>query len=166
MQFFALDYQLTPPYMHPTNASKKATDNWKCHFISKLDSVDPSFQLHFWCRLIFQVTTTLILLWPSCINLRLSAESQRKAPTTSFTLRSLHLACTCSSVKPRPSATPWPVTALAAGTLATIPNTITSTASTPRPQPLNTSPKLSIFPHNCAMPKRPPPTTPNMLPAT
>ena len=68
-------FQLASPYMHRTNAAEKAIDIWKCHFISGLSSVDPSFPMHLWCRLIPQATTTLNLLRPSRINPLLSAEA-------------------------------------------------------------------------------------------
>jgi hypothetical protein len=69
-------YQLAPPNMHQTNAAKKAIDTWNYHFIAGLSSLDPSFPMHLWCRLISQATTTLNLLRPSRINPRLSAEAQ------------------------------------------------------------------------------------------
>ena len=40
-----------------------------------LVSTDPALPLHLWCRLIYQATTTLNLLRPSRINLRVLVEA-------------------------------------------------------------------------------------------
>ena len=76
MQSVALACQFAPPHSHRTNAAEKAIDTWKCHFLAALASVDPDFPIHLWCRLIYQATTTLNILRPSHINLRLSAKAQ------------------------------------------------------------------------------------------
>jgi hypothetical protein len=71
-----VDFQLVPPYDHRQNAAKRAIGIWKDHFVAGLASLDPTFPMHLWCRLITQCTQTLNLLRPSRINPRLSAEAQ------------------------------------------------------------------------------------------
>jgi hypothetical protein len=46
MQTTGTKYQLAPPHIHRINAAEKAIDTWKCHFISGLSSLDPSFLPH------------------------------------------------------------------------------------------------------------------------
>ena len=78
-QFFRthdVSFQLVPPYIHRTNAAEKAIGCFKDHFIAGLCSLDPSFPLHLWDRLIPQATLTLNLLRTSNINPRLSSEAQ------------------------------------------------------------------------------------------
>ena len=50
------------------NAAEAAIKIFKDNFISGLFSVDPTFPIHLWCRLISLVTTNLNLLRPSSIN--------------------------------------------------------------------------------------------------
>ena len=68
-------YQLVPHHLHRNNAAEWAIATFKDHLIVGLSSVDPSFPMHLWCRLIPQATTTLNLLRPSAINLKISAEA-------------------------------------------------------------------------------------------
>ena len=68
-----IDLLLVPPHLHRTNAAEKAIDIFKNHFIAGLATVDPSFPLHLWCRLLPLATTTLNLMRPSRINPKLSA---------------------------------------------------------------------------------------------
>ena len=68
-------YQLVPPHLHRNNSAERAIQTFKDHLIAGLSSVDPSFPMHLWCRLIPQATTTLNLLRPSTINPRVSAEA-------------------------------------------------------------------------------------------
>ena len=68
-----IELLLAPPYLHRINTAEKAIDIFKCHFITGLATVDPSFPLHLWCRLLDLATTTLNLLRPSRINPKLSA---------------------------------------------------------------------------------------------
>jgi hypothetical protein len=76
MRAKSVTFQLVPPHNHRRNAAEKAIGTWKDHFIAGLSSLDPNFQMHFWCRLIPQATTTLNLLRQSHINPQLSAEAQ------------------------------------------------------------------------------------------
>jgi hypothetical protein len=71
-----VDFQLVPPYDHRQNSAERAIGIWKDHFIAGLASLDPTFPMHLWCRLIDQCTQTLNLMRPSRINPRLSAEAQ------------------------------------------------------------------------------------------
>jgi hypothetical protein len=71
-----VDFQLVPPYNHRQNAAERAIGIWKDHFIAGLASLDPTFPMHLWCRLIDQCTQTLNLMRASRINPRLSAEAQ------------------------------------------------------------------------------------------
>ena len=68
-------YQLVPPHLHRNNSAERAIQMFKDHLIAGLSSVNPSFPMHLWCRLIPQATTTLNLLRPSSINPRISAEA-------------------------------------------------------------------------------------------
>ena len=47
-------YKLVPPHIHIPNASDRAIQNFKNHFISGLSSVHKLFPMHLWCRLITQ----------------------------------------------------------------------------------------------------------------
>jgi hypothetical protein len=69
-------FQLVPPYDHRQNAAERAIGIWKDHFVAGLTSLDPTFPIHLWCRLIDQCTQTLNLMRASRINPRLSAEAQ------------------------------------------------------------------------------------------
>eukprot|EP00957_Ditylum_brightwellii_P018819 1414291-Ditylum_brightwellii.AAC.1 len=71
-----LDMQLAPPHMHRRNATKRAIQTFKDHFIAGLVSTDPQFPPQLWCRLLPRATLTLNLLIPLHINPRLSAEAQ------------------------------------------------------------------------------------------
>ena len=68
-------FQLVPPHLHRNNSTERAISTFKDHFIAGLSSVDPSFPMHLWCRLIPQATTTLNLLRASNINPLVSAEA-------------------------------------------------------------------------------------------
>jgi hypothetical protein len=45
-------YQLVPPHCHRRNAAERAIRTFKEHFVAGLSSVDPSFPLHLWDRLL------------------------------------------------------------------------------------------------------------------
>ena len=45
-------FQLGPPHLHRNNSAERAIATFKDHLIAGLSSVDPSFPMHFWCRLI------------------------------------------------------------------------------------------------------------------
>ena len=66
-------YQLTPAHIHRRNAAERAICTFKNHFISGLCSVDKTFPLHLWCRLLDQAELTLNMLHTSRINPNLSA---------------------------------------------------------------------------------------------
>ena len=73
LMFANVAYQLVPPHDHRTNPAEKGIDTFKSHFIAGLSSLDPTFPLHLWCRLLPQAILTLNLLRPSRINPHLSA---------------------------------------------------------------------------------------------
>jgi hypothetical protein len=66
-------YQLVPPHCHRRNAAERAIRTFKEHFVAGLSSVEPSFPLHLWDRLLPQVEITLNLLQTSRLHPRLSA---------------------------------------------------------------------------------------------
>ena len=72
----SIDYQLTPAGLHRRNKAERAIQTFKNHFISGLCSVDPTFPLHLWDKLLPQAIITLNLLRPSRINPKLSAYAQ------------------------------------------------------------------------------------------
>jgi hypothetical protein len=55
-------YQLVPPHCHPRNTAERAIWTFKEHFVAGLSSVDPSFPMHLWDRLLPQAEITLNLL--------------------------------------------------------------------------------------------------------
>jgi hypothetical protein len=67
------DYQLVPPHCHRRNAAERAIRTFKEHFESGISSVEPSFPLHFWDRLLSQAGITLNLLRTSRLHPQLSA---------------------------------------------------------------------------------------------
>jgi hypothetical protein len=66
-------YQLVPPHCHRRNAAERAIGTFKEHFVAGLSSVDPSFPLHLWDRLLPQAEITLNLLRTSRLHPQLSA---------------------------------------------------------------------------------------------
>jgi hypothetical protein len=66
-------YQLARPQYHRRNAAERAIRTFKEHFVDGLSSVDPSFPLHLWDRLLPQAEITLNLLRTSCLHPQLSA---------------------------------------------------------------------------------------------
>jgi hypothetical protein len=66
-------YQLVPPHCHRRNASGRAIRTSKERFLAGLSSVDPSFPMHLWDRLLSQVEITLNLLRTSQLHPQLSA---------------------------------------------------------------------------------------------
>jgi hypothetical protein len=68
-----VEYQLVPPHCHRRNAAERAIRNFKEHFVVGLFSVDPTFPLHLWDRLLPQVEITLNILWTSRLHPQLSA---------------------------------------------------------------------------------------------
>jgi hypothetical protein len=57
-----VDYQLVPPHCHRRNAAERAIRTFKEHFVVGLSSIDPTFPLHLWDRLLPQAEITLNLL--------------------------------------------------------------------------------------------------------
>jgi hypothetical protein len=43
---------LVPPHCHRRNAAERAIRTFKEHFVAGLSSVDPSFPMHLWDRLL------------------------------------------------------------------------------------------------------------------
>jgi hypothetical protein len=68
-----VEYQLVPPHCHRRNAAERAIQNFKEHFVVGLSSVDPTFPLHLWERLLPQAEITLNLLRTSRLHPQLSA---------------------------------------------------------------------------------------------
>jgi hypothetical protein len=66
-------YQLVPPYCHRRNAAERAIRNFKEHFVAGISSVDSSFPMHLWDRLLPQAEITLNLLRTSRLHPQLSA---------------------------------------------------------------------------------------------
>jgi hypothetical protein len=68
-----VDYQLVPPHCHRCNVAKRVIRTFKEHIVAGLSSVDPSFPLHLWDRLLPQAEITLNLLRTSRLHPQLSA---------------------------------------------------------------------------------------------
>jgi hypothetical protein len=66
-------YQLVPPHCHRRNAAERAIRTFKEHIVAGLSSVDPSFPMHLWDRLLPQAEITLNLLRTSRLHPELSA---------------------------------------------------------------------------------------------
>jgi hypothetical protein len=61
------------PHCHRPNAAERASRTFKEHFVTGLSSVDPTFPLHLWDRLLPQEEITLNLLRTSRLHPQLSA---------------------------------------------------------------------------------------------
>jgi hypothetical protein len=68
-----VDYQLVPPHCHRRNAAERAIRTFKEYFVAGLSSVDPTFPLHLWDRLLPQAELTMNLLRTSRLHPQLSA---------------------------------------------------------------------------------------------
>jgi hypothetical protein len=68
-----VEYQLVPPRCHLRNVAERAIQTFKDHFAAGLSSVDPTFPLHLWDRLLPQANITLNLLRTSRLHPQLSA---------------------------------------------------------------------------------------------
>jgi hypothetical protein len=66
-------YQLLPPHCHRRNAVERTIRTFKEHFVAGLSSVDPTFPLHLWYRLLPQSEITLNLPRNSRLHPQLSA---------------------------------------------------------------------------------------------
>jgi hypothetical protein len=51
-------YQLVPPHCHRRNAAERAIRTFKAHFVDGFSSVDPSFSMHLWDKLLPQAEIT------------------------------------------------------------------------------------------------------------
>jgi hypothetical protein len=68
-----VEFQLFPPHCHRRNVAERAIRTFKEHFVAGLSSVDPTFQLHLWDRLLPQAEITLNLLRTLRLRPQLSA---------------------------------------------------------------------------------------------
>jgi hypothetical protein len=68
-----MEYQLVPPHYHHRNDAERAIRALKEHFVTGISSVDTTFPLHLWDRLLPQAEITLNLLWTSILHPQLSA---------------------------------------------------------------------------------------------
>ena len=68
-----VSHQLVPPHNHRANAAERAIQTFKSHFKAGLASLDPSFPIAEWDRLLPQAFLTLNLLRTSRVNPNLSA---------------------------------------------------------------------------------------------
>jgi hypothetical protein len=66
-------YQLVPNHCQRRNDAERAIRTFKEHFVAGFSSVDPSFQMHLWDRLLPQAEITLNLLRTCRLNPQLSA---------------------------------------------------------------------------------------------
>jgi hypothetical protein len=71
-----INYQLAPPHIHRRNKAEREIQMSKNHFIAGLCSVDPTFPLKLWDKILPQATITLNLLWKSIINPRVLVYAQ------------------------------------------------------------------------------------------
>jgi hypothetical protein len=62
-----------PPHCYRRNATERAIRTYKEYFVAGLSSVDPSFPMHLWDRLLPQAEITLNLLRTSRLHPQLSA---------------------------------------------------------------------------------------------
>jgi hypothetical protein len=65
-------YQFMRPHCHRRNAAERAIRTFKENFVAGLSSVDPSFPMHLWDRLLPQAEITLNLLRTSQLHPQLS----------------------------------------------------------------------------------------------
>jgi hypothetical protein len=68
-----VEYQLVPPHCHRRNAAERAIRTFKEHFVAVLSSVNPTFPLQLWDRLLPQAEVTLNLLRTLRLHPQLSA---------------------------------------------------------------------------------------------
>jgi hypothetical protein len=71
-----INYQLAPLHIHRRNNAERAIQTFKNHFIAGLCSVDPTFPLKLWDKLLPQAKITLNLLQKSRSNPRITAYDQ------------------------------------------------------------------------------------------
>ena len=70
-----IKYQLVPPHLHRRNASERAIQTYKAHFITCLYVADPRYPAKEWYRFPPQGTLTLDLLRNCRFNPKLSAHA-------------------------------------------------------------------------------------------
>jgi hypothetical protein len=68
-----ISYQLVPPHCNRRNAAERAIRTFKEHSVAGISSVEPSFPMHLWDRLLPQAEITLNLLRTSRLHPQLSA---------------------------------------------------------------------------------------------
>jgi hypothetical protein len=68
-----VEFQLVTPHCHLRNAAERAIRTFKEHFVAGISSVDPTFPLHLWNRLLPQAEITLNLLQILRLHPQLSA---------------------------------------------------------------------------------------------
>ena len=68
-----MNIQFVEPQQHRVNASERAIQTFKNHFISGLCTAHPQFPLQLWCELLSQAKITLNLLQRAQCNNKLSA---------------------------------------------------------------------------------------------
>jgi hypothetical protein len=68
-----VEYQLVLSHCHHHNAAERAIKTFKEHFVAGIASVDPTFPLYLWDRLLTQAEITLNLLRTSRLHPQLSA---------------------------------------------------------------------------------------------
>jgi hypothetical protein len=68
-----VEYQLVTPHCHRRSAAERAIRTFKEHFVAGLSSVDPTFPLHLWDRLLPQAEITLNLPRTSRLHPQFSA---------------------------------------------------------------------------------------------
>jgi hypothetical protein len=81
--FFTINdiaYQLVTPHCHRRNAAERAIRTFKEHFVTGLSSIDPTFPLRLWDRLLPQAEITLNLLRTSRLHPQLSAAAHLLIP--------------------------------------------------------------------------------------
>jgi hypothetical protein len=74
--FFTINniaYQLVPPHFHRRNAAEHTIRTFKEHVVAGISSVDPSFPMHLWDRILQQAEITLSLMRTSHMHPQLSA---------------------------------------------------------------------------------------------
>jgi hypothetical protein len=71
-----IDYQLAPPHIYRRKNAERTIQIFKNHLISGFCSVDPSFPLKLWYKILPQATITLNLLHKYRINPHMSAYAQ------------------------------------------------------------------------------------------
>jgi hypothetical protein len=68
-----VEEQLVPSHCHHRNAAERAIRTFKEHSVAGLATIDPTFPLHLWDRLLPQAEITLSLLRTSILHPQLSA---------------------------------------------------------------------------------------------